>query len=1086
MRRAALLFAAVLLGALLAPAADAQQPAGVVVNEILYDPADPGSEFVELLNRSESAVTLQGLQLADARQDSVTVSDAPVTIPAGDFLVLAQDSAGFAAQFPDAPNAPVEPSSWPQLNNGGDAVVVYTGGATLDSVRYDPGWGGGDGVSLERLDPAAASNDAGNFASSTAEGGGTPGARNSVFAPDRSPPRLTSVRVFGDGDMLRTLFSEPLDPSSVQASNFSVTGSPATVTAATARRDTVVLALGNALESGDYVLVARDVADPAGNAQGRTERAFSFVRGAVPTAGDLVVNEVFYDPPDEDQEFVEILNVSDKTFDLSDFSLADNRDEPVPLSDSAVALASGDYAVLARDAGTFAAAFPTAGAVDVADWPALNNGGDRPALYYQQTVIDSVPYAPSWGGADGSSSLERIDPNGPVRAFNFGSSQNPPGATPGTRNSIFAIDEAPPDLQAVRPNETGDTLRAVFSEPLDPETVQPADFSLEGASEQFADVAMRRDTVAVLTLDAALESGDYTLVARDVADLNGNALDRDEAAFTFFVGDAAEPGDLVVNEIFYDPPDEDQEFVEILNVSDKTFDLSDLALADSRDTVRLTATTQRLAPGGYAVLVRSESAFVEAFPQTDFVEVTDWSSLQNGGDAVRLFYDDAVVDAVPYAPSWGGNNDSTSLERRDPAGPSASAVNFSSSEDPRGATPGAQNSIFGPDEAAPQPVFAEQRDEHALRVTFDEPLDSASVQPSDFQLGGSAPASVSLSKTTAQLRFDAPVDAATLTVTGVRDLTGNALGSAEAAVAFRPAPGEVVVNEILFAPRNAGDDDLPDQPEFVELLNRTDRRLALSRSFFTDAPNEDGEADTVRFAPERTALAPGGFAVAFSADGSDLAASFPQIDFARDSITLLPVGATTLGLSNSEDVVVLHRRGGATLDSVVYDDGWHRSDLDDARGVSLERIRAGGSSEEVGNWTSSVAEAGATPGRPNAVSVPTGGTAASPTDPGLRVEPSPFSPDGDGFEDTAVIRYTLERGAASIRVRIYDQTGRLVRTLRRADLAGRTGAINWDGRDDAGDELRLGVYVIVLDAVDADGGHTASYKEPVVLARPLG
>ena len=87
---------------------------------------------------------------------------------------------------------------------------------------------------------------------------------------------------------------------------------------------------------------------------------------------------------------------------------------------------------------------------------------------------------------------------------------------------------------------------------------------------------------------------------------------------------------------------------------------------------------------------------------------------------------------------------------------------------------------------------------------------------------------------------------------------------------------------------------------------------------------------------------------------------------------------------------------------------------------------------------------------------------------------------------TAVIRYTLERGAASIRVRIYDQTGRLVRTLRRADLAGRTGAINWDGRDDAGDELRLGVYVIVLDAVDAESGHTASYKEPVVLARPLG
>jgi hypothetical protein len=33
--------------------------------------------------------------------------------------------------------------------------------------------------------------------------------------------------------------------------------------------------------------------------------------------------------------------------------------------------------------------------------------------------------------------------------------------------------------------------------------------------------------------------------------------------------------------------------------------------------------------------------------------------------------------------------------------------------------------------------------------------------------------------------------------------------------------------------------------------------------------------------------------------------------------------------------------------------------------------------------------------------------------------------------------------------------------------------------------LRIGLYVVLFEALDADGGEVARFKEPVVLARPL-
>ena len=183
-------------------------------------------------------------------------------------------------------------------------------------------------------------------------------------------------------------------------------------------------------------------------------------------------------------------------------------------------------------------------------------------------------------------------------------------------------------------------------------------------------------------------------------------------------------------------------------------------------------------------------------------------------------------------------------------------------------------------------------------------------------------------------------------------------------------------------------------------------------------------------------------------------------------------------LGNTEDAVVL-RAAGTVIDSVFYSADWQRPELDDATGVALEKITPDGPSADAQSWTSSLDPSGGTPGARNSVFLAPG---EAPAAPGLSASPSPF----DASVGTQ-IAYTLDADAALVRLRIFDGAGRLVRTLEDAALGGntQTGTLPWQGRDDEGLPLRVGIYVLLLEALDLEGGRTEVYKEVVVLGRKL-
>ncbi|MFB6232253.1 MAG: lamin tail domain-containing protein [Salinibacter sp.] len=812
------------------------------------------------------------------------------------------------------------------------------------------------------------------------------------------------------------------------------------------------------------------------------------------TSGDVVINEIMYAPTPSTNEFVELYNRADTAVDLSQLALADaNRDFTVVTS-ADTTLAPGAYAVLVRDAEAFREAYPDVSVFVLDDWESLNNGGDTVYLRHSSTgtSLDSVAYDPGWGGSDGRS-LERIDPAGPSNsARNFASSEADAGATPGAQNSVYDPDETPPALKAATPSPDGDSITAVFSEPLEPSTVSATAFRLEPAaapsvvSAQHSSSAPRRVRCA---LSDSLSTGDYTLVASGVADRRGNVLEEGRASFSFFVAEPPAAGDVVINEIRYAPATASNEFVELYNRSDKTIDLGALQYADAdRDFDPVAPPLTALKPDEYAVLVRDSAAFSTQFPSISFRTPAGWDALNNGGDTVVLRHGPSTttLDEVPYRPSWGGR-DGRSLERIDPRGPSDVPSNFASSTAPEGATPGAQNSQYAPDTTPPSPVFAEQVGETRAEVVFDEPVQAGSVRPAAFRLGTvSVTTAARTAPRTVRLTLSEPPTATTLQVRDIRDLVGNRREQAALPFAYRPFPEGLVVTEVLYAPRADDFDDQPNQVEYVELYNLADRPLTLNGLFLTDRPTETGRADTTR-AGRRRAVLPGSYGVVAAApegatavQRSQLAAAFPEAPLVPDSVAYLPVDAAQLGLRNDGDLIRVHRADGAIMEEVAYSPDWHASGLADRKGTALERISPTADANAPDNWTSSTAAAGGTPGAPNAVSLSPPDDA--PSAPGLRVAPSPFSIERDG---ATRIRFTLTEVPNLVRVRIYDARGRKVRTLEEARLAGRTGELVWNGRDDAGDRVRVGIYVVLLEAVRADGGTTTQLKETVVLARPL-
>jgi hypothetical protein len=129
------------------------------------------------------------------------------------------------------------------------------------------------------------------------------------------------------------------------------------------------------------------------------------------------------------------------------------------------------------------------------------------------------------------------------------------------------------------------------------------------------------------------------------------------------------------------------------------------------------------------------------------------------------------------------------------------------------------------------------------------------------------------------------------------------------------------------------------------------------------------------------------------------------------------------------------------------------------------------SGEYYGRWGRSE-DSGGTPGAVNLVRfVPEGAQSLQ-----ITVEPQIISPDGDGRDDSTVIRIQVSEARAYL-LKLYDCNGRLVRTIQ-DEAADLLQEYVWRGENDSGEKLPIGIYVLYFEAVGVE-----SARKTIVVAR---
>lgn len=551
---------------------------------------------------------------------------------------------------------------------------------------------------------------------------------------------------------------------------------------------------------------------------------------------------------------------------------------------------------------------------------------------------------------------------------------------------------------------------------------------------------------------------------------------------------------LIVNEIMYAPSTGNPEWIEVKNLRADTVALAGWAISDAVQTSKhqVSAGHCAIPPGGYAVLTKDSTVLRSRNAQipSSILSVTGFPALNNDGDAVLLFdQSDGCIDSVVYSSTWGGG-DGTSLERRDVHGSSVDSANWGTSIDAGGSTPGLQNSIrlLDHDVAIGSVAVTAARSQATVIGAFLNkglsavpPFGAALYASRDSLASGSPWRAVaetivsgiaSGDSVSAVLTWNSPPSGlwfCKLIAVDTLDIRQND-DTARCLVDVPFAASSLVINEIMPKPGTG-------KAEYVEVINAGSDSVDIRGWRLHDASTSADKDGRYILAGTSTFVPAGGYAVITT--DSLFAASFPTAVLDGSS-RLVVLHASSLGLNDSGDDVVLHDAAGTIIDSVAYLSSWHNPILADVTGRSLERIRPDLSSNDSRNWTSCTLGAGGTPGRRNSVFVST-----LPSGAALTCSPNPFSPDADGFNDVTVVHYLLPLESATLSLSVYDVRGRRIRRLADHEPGAASGSIVWDGRTDNGDCAPIGMYIVLLQAAASNGASEYSCRTVVVLAGRL-
>ena len=645
------------------------------------------------------------------------------------------------------------------------------------------------------------------------------------------------------------------------------------------------------------------------------------------------------------------------------------------------------------------------------------------------------------------------------------------------------IDTDPPELLAL---ETADAqhLLLTFSESL-------AESSLETQNYLVNPLSIHPDTVSfdgtpskvLLSFMTSLPGNtNLTLHLANLCDLSGNVMPPTERSFAFY---QAVENDVVINEIFADPTPAvglpEWEYVELFNTTEFTIDLKSWSFFIG-NTAKAFPVVQ-IEPSGYLILCKADAEpELQAYgPTCGFSSF----SIANAGATLRLQSpDETTVSEVSFNDNWyhdaDKKNGGWSLEQIDPFNPCAGTLNWSASTDPSGGTPGRINAINAPNTTVPQVARVSMLGDQMVMLWFDQQMDRESLRdPSQYLVEelGIHPVEVvcnPVENSSLELVFETHFEEGvvyTLVLNGMESCSGQPVAPDTKVLFGIPnaiSQGEVLINEIMFDPISPGVD-------YVELYNYSNKTFDLSElKLGVVRESFPNPADTVmkEITSDSRLFLPGSYLL-LSTDGFTVCQQYACEPNNYVDMESFP------SYANAGGTALLMSRQGVVIDQMAFSEKMHYPLLKETKGVSLERVSWEVPSLQPDNWHSA-AEAVhfGTPGYRNSMMAE---QQEKPIENPVVVEPAVFSPDGDGFDDNCRIAYQQDAAGCTMNVYVFTADGRMVRHLVKGELVSAQGSFVWNGLDEGGLRVPIGIYVVVTEVFDFEG-KVRRYKNAVGVA----
>jgi hypothetical protein len=363
----------------------------VLFSELLVDPDPavglPNKEYVEIYNASSKFISLDHLNISD---QSTTINLPHKVLHPDSFYVL---------------------YTVPSLNNASDDILLTNNlGGLIDAVNYNDSWYHDDfkkqgGYSLERIDLQRPCMGANNWSASKAAIGGTPNAKNSIAAKqplDTVAPML--LNFYSSHDLFINFeFSEKIDTSNI----LQIMIKENTLSLLPYSNHSSVYSyqwpyLPN--KDSTFTIELKGVKDCEQNLNDLIKVTFQWP--SIADSKDIVVNEILFNPKPNGNDFVELYNNSNKTFDLSklyfvDLDVNGMPNNFYPLSGSYKLFKPSTYALITEDTNSVCQNYACGkGRALYCQSNKLMGMSDKEGqviLYNQLNIaVDSVSYNSNW------------------------------------------------------------------------------------------------------------------------------------------------------------------------------------------------------------------------------------------------------------------------------------------------------------------------------------------------------------------------------------------------------------------------------------------------------------------------------------------------------------------------------------------------------------------------------------------------------------------------------------------------------------------------------------------------------------------